>query len=95
MSYARVVVYTFHPGKADEVIAKAKAGLGSMLKGMQGFQSYNVVKMNDDSAISISVFTTREQTEAAVQQMAGWVKETIAHLVVSAPTHVGEYISMV
>jgi len=94
MSYTRVVVYTLHPGKADEAITKGRQGLSPTMQRMRGFHSYHIVKVSDAELISISVFDTQAQANTAVSQMAAWVKANITQLVVSARTYVGEYLDM-
>jgi heme-degrading monooxygenase HmoA len=90
MQHTRVAVYKFKPGSADEVIAKAEAGLLPIYRAQPGFVAYGVVKTGDDSGISISVWQTGDQAQAAVQTAGTWVAANIAALVESVQNHVGD-----
>lgn len=88
--HARVVVYQFKPGTTTSVIQRAEAGFGPLLRGMAGFDSYELVRTGPDSAISISRWQTQAQAGDAVKAGTTWVAENLGADVVSAQTHVGE-----
>jgi len=75
MQHVRVAIYQFKPGKADEAIRRAEAGAFPMYRGQPGFVGYGLIKTGEDSGISLSVWQTREQAEAAIQLAASWVRE--------------------
>ena len=90
MQHTRIAVYKFKPGSADEVIAKAQAGLLAIYRAQPGFVAYGVVKTADDAGISLSVWETGDQAQAAVQTASTWVQSNIASLVESVQNHVGD-----
>lgn len=92
MPYARIAVYTFKPGQADEVIRLAKQGLAPIFQAQPGFRRYAAIKTGEDSVISISTWDTKQDADAAVQKAADWVKPNIADKIVSAQTSVGEVV---
>lgn len=90
MQHVRIAVYKFRSGAADEVIAKAQAGLLPIYRGQAGFVGYGVAKTAEDAGVSISVWQTQAQAEAAVQIAGTWVRDNIASLVESVQNHVGD-----
>jgi heme-degrading monooxygenase HmoA len=90
MQHVRVAIYQFKPGKADEAIRRAEAGAFPMYRGQPGFVGYGLIKTGEDSGISLSVWQTREQAEAAIQLAASWVRENVAELIESVQNHVGD-----
>jgi heme-degrading monooxygenase HmoA len=90
MQHVRVAVYRFKAGAADEAIAKARAGLLPSYQGQPGFVAYGVVKTGEDAGVSISVWQTQAEAEAAVQTAGSWVQANIAALVETVQNQVGE-----
>lgn len=90
MQHARVAVYQFKPGTADEVIRRAQAGMLPTFRAQPGFVAYGLVKTSDSAGISLSFWQTEAEAEAAVKTAANWVKENLADLVVSVQNHVGD-----
>ena len=88
--HARVAVYKFTPGGADEVIRQAEAGMLPIFRQHEGFRSYTVIKTGNDSGISISVWDSEGQALEATQAAAKWVQKNVASLIVSVENHVGE-----
>jgi len=87
--HARVVIYKFKPGTADEVIRKADKGLAPVYRKLAGFRSYEAVRTGPDSAISFSTWDSEAQAGEAVKVGTDWVKANIANDVVSADPHTG------
>jgi heme-degrading monooxygenase HmoA len=90
MQHVRVALYTFKSDTIDEVIRRAETGMLPTFRRQPGFVSYSVVKTGDNSAISITVWQSREQAEAAVQTAASWVRENIASMVETVQNHIGD-----
>ncbi len=70
--YARVVVYT-HQEDAQELEAKARAGVIPIVTGTPGYISYGVM-FQDDKVISISQWESEEHAKAADAALGEWVK---------------------
>ena len=90
MQHVRLAFYHFQAGTTQEAITKAQAWLLPIFQQQPGFVAYGVVKTEGDTAVSISVWQTRQQAEAAVQAAGTWVKEHIGPLVESVHHHVGD-----
>jgi hypothetical protein len=91
MAYVRVAVDTLVPGKADELVARIGDGLLPLLRRQPGFVAYEVVVTNEGTAVFIHTCDTQAQAEAAMQNVASWVRENVASLIVSVDKHlVGE-----
>jgi len=92
MQHARVALYQCQPGKADEAISKGQSGMLPTFRSQPGFVGYGLVKTGEDTVLSISVWQSAEQANAAVQVAASWIRENIAELVVSVQNHVGDLV---
>ncbi|MGO8949087.1 MAG: antibiotic biosynthesis monooxygenase [Ktedonobacterales bacterium] len=92
MQHTRVAIYKFSSGTADEAIAKAKAGLLPIYQAQPGFVGYGVVKTGDDAGVSISIWQTQDQAQAAVQTAGSWVQANIAGMVESVQNLVGDLV---
>ena len=90
MAHARIGIYEFRPGGADEVIRKASTGMLAIWSKQPGFMSYTIVKTGEESAISISTWATGIQAEEAVASAASWVQANVAPLVVSVQNYLGD-----
>ncbi len=55
-----------------------------------GFVAYSVIKTGETSAISLTVWESREQAEAAIQDAASWARQNVAEMIESVQNHVGE-----
>jgi heme-degrading monooxygenase HmoA len=69
MQQARVGLYRVKPGMADKVIRRAEADLAVTYRYQPGFVAYGLIK-SGDALISLSIWDTAEQAEAAAQTAA-------------------------
>jgi heme-degrading monooxygenase HmoA len=90
MQHSRIAILKFRAGTADEALAKGEAGLLPIFRSQPGFVAYGAVKTGDDSGVTISVWETREQAQAAAETSASWVQNNIASLVESVQNLVGD-----
>jgi hypothetical protein len=90
MQYSRIAILKFKPGAADEGLAKGQAGLLPLFRAQPGFVAYGAVKTGDDSGVTIGIWETREQAQAAAEISATWVQNNIASLVESVQNLVGD-----
>lgn len=89
MASTRIAVYQFKPGTGDEVIRLAQQGMVPIFRQLPGFWRYTLVRTGAHSGISISIWETKAQADAAVQKAAEWVKGNIADKIVAVQNHVG------
>ncbi len=90
MQHSRIAVLKFRAGAADEALAKGQAGLLPIYRSQPGFVAYGAVKTSDDSGVTISVWETREQAQAAAETSASWVQNNISSLLESVQNLVGD-----
>jgi len=90
MHYIRIALYTFASGTVDEVIRRAETGLLPTFRSRPGFVAYSVIKTGETSAISLTLWESREQAEAAIQDAASWARQNVAEMIESVQNHVGE-----
>jgi hypothetical protein len=91
-NYIRSGFYTFKPGTLDPLIEKSRQELPPLMQRQPGFLRYAVVRTGPDSIASLTAWETRAQSEAAAQQLVGWVKENFGANLVSAEDKIGEVI---
>jgi Antibiotic biosynthesis monooxygenase len=90
MQHARIGVYQVKPGTADEIARRAQAEMLPIFRSQPGFVAYGGVTTGVDTVISLSIWQTQEQAEAAVRGAASWIKDNIAEMIVSVQNHVGD-----
>jgi heme-degrading monooxygenase HmoA len=90
MQHVRIAVYRLVPGSsAEEVLSKAQAGMLPIFRSEPGFVGYGVVTVDEDTLISLSIWNSPEEAEAAVEFAAEWVKENITQLIQTVQNYVG------
>ena len=90
MQHTRVAIYQFKPGTVGQALAKAQVGLLPLYQAQPGFVGYGVVVTQNDGAVSISIWQTLEQAQAAIETAASWVAANVAELLVSVQNLVGD-----
>ncbi len=90
MQQARVGLYKLKPGTADEVIRRAETDLVLHYRSQLGFVAYGLIKSGDDALISLSIWDTPDQAEAAVRTAAAWEQQHIGEMVESIENYVGD-----
>lgn len=68
MNFKVVSVFKLHPGKAAEEIERCRSeqSMLNMLKGQPGFISYEVVKLSEESTMTISSWESRARFGQAI-----------------------------
>jgi uncharacterized protein YcbX len=90
MEYIRIATYTINKGTFQELAETARTGMLPKFQEQPGFVSYGVADMGDRTVMSISVWETREQAEAATPMAATWVGDHLADHVQLRSNTVGE-----
>ena len=91
-NYIRAGFYNFNPDILDPLIEKARQELPDLMQRQPGFLRYAVVRTGSDSIASLTAWENREQSEAAAQQLTGWVRENFGADLISAENKIGEVI---
>jgi hypothetical protein len=90
MQHLRMATYEITKGTFQELADTAKSGMLRKFQDQPGFVSYGLADLGDKSALSISVWETRQQAQTATPVAATWVKENIADRVVLKSDSVGD-----
>ena len=82
------------PGTADEFARRVKTGALPVMKQMDGFKAYVLIKGNDDNILALSLFTNQAVAETSTHKLMPWIKENLGPLLAS-PTEAldGEVIA--
>jgi hypothetical protein len=87
----RIARYEITNGNFGEVADTAKKGLLPMFRELPGFVRYGVADVGGSSLMSISLWETHEQAEAASPVAATWVKENIQDRVQLRENYLGDF----
>ena len=79
MQHLRVGLYLLSGGTTDQVIehVRSKGGMVEVFQQQPGFVAYGVGVTADEFLISISIWDSAAQADAATETAAEWVKEQI------------------
>jgi heme-degrading monooxygenase HmoA len=75
MPHARVGIHKLNRGTLDEAIRKAETDLSAFYRQQPGFISYEGIRVDDNTAISINVWETEEQAQEALDHIPKWREE--------------------
>jgi heme-degrading monooxygenase HmoA len=92
MDHVRVATYKVTKGTAKEVADLAEAGMLAIFRKQPGFVRYGLAELDDGRLISISVWETHDEAEAAVGQASSWVADNIADRIALDDNHVGDFL---
>lgn len=77
-NHVRMGIYSITQGTYDDLVEKARQGLAPILRDSPGFVFYSVSDVGGERFVSVSVWETRGQAEAAAAKSADWVSENLA-----------------
>ncbi|HWY38406.1 MAG TPA: antibiotic biosynthesis monooxygenase family protein [Bacteroidia bacterium] len=97
MEYKIIAVFKLQPGKADEEIERCKSAdsLLNTLRTFPGFISYEVVKMNEESTMTIQTWRSKADFTEAMPKAMGVQASKIKgreNIVVSYQGYSGEVV---
>jgi hypothetical protein len=82
--YATIRIYGDGEGLADAV-AENEAEILDLLRGIDGFRAYYIVRTGPASAASVSVYDDQAGAEASTQVARDWVAANLGNLSIGAP----------
>ena len=88
--HGRMATYKY-TGDADELAQRAEEGMLPILESQPGFRAYSLAATGDE-VVSLSVWDTAEQAEAANAAAASWVAENIADRIELIDAKIGEVL---
>ena len=90
MQYLRVANYKVTKGTFPEIVDTAKEGMLRTFKDQPGFIRYGLADTGDSTCLSISLWETHAQAEAAAPVAATWVRENMADRIEIRSNQVGD-----
>ena len=90
MQYLRMATYGINKGTFQELAETAKTGMLPKFQQQPGFVRYGLADLGDKTCVSISVWETRQQAEAAAPVAATWIGEHIADRIELRTNSVGD-----
>jgi heme-degrading monooxygenase HmoA len=90
MQHLRMATYGINKGTFQEVAESAKTGMLPKFREQPGFVRYGLADLGDKTCVSLSVWETREQAEAAAPVAAAWVNENLADRIELRTNSVGD-----
>ena len=89
MEYVRIAKYSINKSTFQEIADKAKTGLLPKFQEQTGFIRYGLVDMGEESCLSMSFWTTREDAVASETVASTWTRENLGDKVILKSSHVG------
>lgn len=90
MQHLRMATYEITKGTFQEVADSAKTGMLRRFQDQPGFIRYGVADLGDKKCLSISLWETRDQAQAATPVAASWVRENLADRIELKTNTVGD-----
>ncbi len=90
MRHLRIATYEITNGSFQEVADAAKSGMLPKFREQPGFIRYGVADVGKNTVLSISLWETHEQAEAAAPVAAAWVQENLGDRVALQSNYVGD-----
>ena len=90
MQHLRMATYGINRGTFQEVAESARTGMLPKFREQPGFVRYGLADLGDKTCVSLSVWETREQAEAAAPVAATWISENLADRIELRTNSVGD-----
>ena len=90
MQHVRIATYGINKGTFQEIADTARIGMLPKFQQQPGFVRYGLADLGDETCLSISVWETRDQAEAAAPVAATWVGEHLADRIELRTNSVGD-----
>ncbi len=90
--FARVLIQNCRPGTVELLTRRAEETFVDRLRGIPGFVSYQVLKLDDRSLVAMGFFETREGAEKMEEAGTEWRATIGKDSIISATPYIGEII---
>jgi uncharacterized protein YcbX len=90
MQYLRLANYKVVKGTFSEIAEAAKGGMLKTFKEQPGFVRYGLADIGEGNCVSITVWETHAQAEAAAPVAATWVREHLGDRIEIRSNQVGD-----
>ncbi|MEI7593655.1 MAG: hypothetical protein WCK41_10585 [Actinomycetes bacterium] len=92
MNHVRIATYDVLHGVVGDVVKAClePGGMAEIFQAQPGFQAYSVLEVDPVTLISVTVWETHDEAEAAVRQAAEWVAKNLDGRIHRTDNRVGE-----
>jgi heme-degrading monooxygenase HmoA len=90
MQAVRIANYKVIKGTFPEIAEEAKSGMLGTFKTQPGFIRYGLADTGQETCVSVSLWETRAQAEAATPVAATWVREHLSDRVELRSDQIGD-----
>ena len=73
MQYTQVTTITTQPGQMAEFLRRAESEILPLHRAMPGFVAFTVIKTGEFTAVTFSIWQTRQQAEESVKTSNRWM----------------------
>ncbi len=77
-----------HFGSTDEIVRRAKEGLVPTLRRLPGFVSYDILSLEDNTVMGITIFDNEASAEEANKSFVLWAREQDLRSLLTGPHEV-------
>jgi heme-degrading monooxygenase HmoA len=90
MKYLRVATYAITKGTFQEIAEAAEGGMLRIFQEKPGFLRYGLADVGDRTCLSISLWKTHEDAQAAAPAAASWVRDNLSDRIELRSNYVGD-----
>jgi heme-degrading monooxygenase HmoA len=90
MQHVRIATYEIKDGTFQELADIARQGMLRTFQDQPGFIRYGLADLGDRKCVSVSLWETRKEADAAVPVAERWVREHVATRVDLRTTQIGD-----
>lgn len=90
MKHVRVATYEIKQGSFQEIADIAREGMLGTFQEQPGFIRYGLADLGDKTCLSLSLWETRNNAEAAAPVATGWVRDNLKDRVELRSSVIGE-----
>jgi hypothetical protein len=90
MEHVRIATYAITSGTFQDVADAAEKGMLSRFREQPGFIRYGLADVGDQTCLSISLWKTREEAQAAGRTDASWVRDNLSDRIELRSNYVGD-----
>jgi hypothetical protein len=90
LKHVRAATYEITSGTFQEIADKAKDGMLKTFREQPGFIRYGLADGGNKTALSLSLWETRKQADAAVPIASTWVRDNLGDKITLKSTFIGD-----
>jgi hypothetical protein len=90
MQHVRIATYEIKDGNFKELADIARQGMLRTFQEQPGFIRYGLADIGDRKCVSLSMWETRKDADAAVPVAERWVRDNVARFVDLRTTQIGD-----